>query len=154
MDRPIQQIAAQSLTDEFGHEPEITDFNVRRGAAIQLGIAGRHGAEPEHVHLDARIDQDGGEPGIVEPPAIGPAPGLAHRGIDIPIERDGGALCPADFEVRTRRRPRPLRRRRPHLEIGDDRLERVVVGRDGRIGVAHVSTGVSLRPPHSLHEPS
>ena len=36
MDRPVQQIGAEALADELGHEAKVGEFDVRRRAAIQL----------------------------------------------------------------------------------------------------------------------
>ena len=64
VDRPVQQVAAEALADELGHQPEIGELDVRRRAPIELGIAGRHTADPQHVHLDPRVAEDGLEFGV------------------------------------------------------------------------------------------
>ena len=143
--RPGQKVGPEALADELGHEAEVGQLDLARGAPVELDVPGRDAGRVEHMHLDRRILHRLGQRLVGQLPALVPQPGTADAVVEIAIERHRGPDRPDDRQVRPRwrrRRRRAPRRWRPHLEVDDLDVD------GGACGTAAAGGALAAARPH------
>src|SRR6266849_1524371 len=119
VDRRLEEMEAEALTDEIGQKAEIAELGVCCGRALQLEIPGRHAADIEDENLDVVAGEMSPKLRISPQPPLEPQPRLAHLDIEIAVERRRAALGPHQGELGGWRGPRQAQRLRRHLEVSD-----------------------------------
>src|SRR5216684_2021324 len=96
VDRRLEEMEAEALTDEIGQKADIADEN-----------------------LDVVAGEMSPKLRISPRPPLEPQPRLAHLDIEIAVERQRAALGPHQGELGGWRGPRQAQRLRRHLEVSD-----------------------------------
>src|SRR6185437_6258475 len=147
----IKEIGAKPAPDGIRHQAEIGEVGDIGFGEIEFGETGGRAFRIEDVKLKRRRIEDRGQRVVAELLAVDPEIILAHRVVEIAIEMYRRFFGAQDGDLAARLRRSGRRRALLHLQ---KRHRHRNAARRFRSSAHAVSTGTSVRAPHSAHDPS